>query len=163
MSLWQRIWPSTWKLSAHSLAKEEEEEDEEDEGECDQEDDGEEGEDHGEWDGVVGEVEDDGHRPFILPLIWKVNDFYPTMSLKVFNNLRTRFQIPNHIPMQLLRKSEKCYLGKTADIGLYDAIFTARLRLLLMELHRQLTNSLGLSVSQIAPNAWRIFIGAEVI
>ena len=33
----------------------------------------------------------------------------------------------------------------------------------LTELHRQLANFLGLSISQIALNAWRIFIGAEVI
>lgn len=32
-----------------------------------------------------------------------------------------------------------------------------------MELHHQLANYLGLSISQIAFNAWRIFIGAKVI
>lgn len=46
---------------------------------------------------------------------------------------------------------------------MYDAMFTAKLRLLLTELHRQLANYLGLSVNQLAPNAWRIFTGAEVI
>ena len=49
------------------------------------------------------------------------------------------------------------------DVGMYDTIFTARLRLPLTELHRQIANFLDLSISQIAPNAWRIFIGAEVI
>jgi len=65
--------------------------------------------------------------------------------------------------MRLSRKFEKCYLGKTADIGMYDAMFTTGLRLPLMELHRQLANYLGLFVSQITPNVWRIFIGVEVI
>ena len=46
---------------------------------------------------------------------------------------------------------------------MYDTIFTARLRLPLTELHRQIANFLDLSISQIALNAWRIFIGAEVI
>ena len=44
-----------------------------------------------------------------------------------------------------------------------DAMFAAGLRLLLMALHRQLVDYLGLSVSQIAPNAWRTFIRAEVL
>lgn len=46
---------------------------------------------------------------------------------------------------------------------MYDAMFTADLRLLLMELHHHLANYLGLSVSHIALNAWRIIIGAKVI
>ena len=46
---------------------------------------------------------------------------------------------------------------------MYDAMFIAGLRLPLTKLHRQLANYLGLSLSQIAPNAWRIFIGVEVI
>ena len=54
-------------------------------------------------------------------------------------------------------------LGKTANVGMYDAMFAADLRLLLTELHHQLTNYLGLSISQIAPNVRRIFLGAEVI
>lgn len=108
-------------------------------------------------------MEDDGHRPFILPLIWTVNDFYLTMLLKVFNDLYTHFQILGHIPMRLPRKFEKCYSGEIADIGLYDIMFTTRLRLLLVELHYLLTNYLGLSISQITLNAWRIFIRAEVI
>ena len=49
------------------------------------------------------------------------------------------------------------------DIGMHDAMFIAGLRLPLTELHHQLANYLGLFVSQLAPNTWRIFIGAEVI
>ena len=49
------------------------------------------------------------------------------------------------------------------DVGMYDAMFTIGLRLPLTDLHRQLANYLGLSISQIAPNSWRIFIGAKVI
>ena len=46
---------------------------------------------------------------------------------------------------------------------MYDAMFTARLRLPLIASHRQLANFLGLSVSQIALNACRIFIGVEIL
>ena len=46
---------------------------------------------------------------------------------------------------------------------MYDAMFAAGLRLPLTALHRQLADFLGLSVTQIAPNAWRTFIGAEIL
>ena len=92
-------------------------------------------------------------RPFILPKKWMVNDFLLTMSDKVFNTLRDRYQIPNNIPICLPRKFENCYSGKTADVGMYDAMFTVGLRLPLTALHRQLANFLGVSVSQIAPHA----------
>ena len=62
-----------------------------------------------------------------------------------------------------LKKIERCYLGKITDVGMYDAMFAVGLRLPLTDLHHQLANYLGLSVNQIAPNAWRISIGAEVI
>ena len=81
----------------------------------------------------------------------------------VFNTLRDRYQIPKNIPLRLPKKFEKCYSGKTADVDMYDAMFAAGLRLSWTDLHHQLANYLGLSISQIASNAWRIFIGAEVI
>ena len=85
------------------------------------------------------------------------------MSDRVFKELRTRFQIPDHISIRLPRKKEKCYTGRTADVGMYDAVLVTGLRLPLTALHRQLVDFMGLSVSQIALNAWRIFIGAEVL
>ena len=85
------------------------------------------------------------------------------MSDKVFNILRDRYQILDNIPIRFPGKFEKCYSGKIADVGMYDAMFATRLRLPLTALHRQLANFLGLSVSQIAPNTWRIFIGAEIL
>lgn len=105
---------------------------------------------------MVGKVDGRSTKPFVLPRIWMVNDFYPTMSQKVFNTLCDHHQIPDNIPLYLLGKFEKCYLGKTTDVG------TVRLRLPLTELHCQLANYLSLSISQIAPNSWRIFIGTEV-
>ena len=88
-----------------------------------------------------------GNRPFILPEEWAINKFLPKMSDRFFNELRTRFQIPDHIPIRLTRKNEKCYIGRIADVGMYGAMFTAGLRLPLTALHRQLADFLGLSVS----------------
>ena len=85
------------------------------------------------------------------------------MSDKIFKELRIRYQIPEHIPICLPKENEKCYTGRTADVGMYDVMFTAGLRLPLKALHRQLVDYLGLSVSQITPNAWRTFIGAEIL
>ena len=106
----------------------------------------------------------DGHtHPFILPKIWTVNDFMPTMSTEVFNTLQDHYQISDHIPIRLPGKFGKCYSGRISNVGMYDAMFVVGLRMPLTALHRQLTNFLGLSISQVAPNAWRIFIGAEIL
>ena len=85
-----------------------------------------------------GSLGDD--RPFILPKELTVNDFLPMMSDKVFKTLHDHFQIPDNIPIRLLGKFEKCYTGKTANIGMYDAMFKVRLRLPITALHRQLAN-----------------------
>ena len=103
------------------------------------------------------------NHPFILPPEWAVNKFLSSISDKIFSELRVRYQIPEHIPIRLPYENEKCYTGRTADVGMYDAMFAAGLRLPLTALHRQLVDYLGLSVSQIAPNAWRTFIGAEIL
>lgn len=42
-------------------------------------------------------------------------------------------------------------------------MFKARFRLPLSALHRHLLQYLRLAVTQISPNAWRIFIGVEVL
>ena len=77
------------------------------------------------------------------------------MNDKIFKKLRVRYQILEHIPICLPKENEKCYTWRTTDIGMYNAMFIARLRLLLTALHRQLVDYLG------PPNAWRTFIGVE--
>ena len=168
------------ELSTHSLIDEEEDYDKEEieeregdedkyeegewenEGKCEGEDDENEGEgDERASQGGSLESSEDGHtRPFILPVIWTVNDFKTMMTTNIFKNLQDDYQIPDNIPIRLLGKFEKCYSRKTEDVGMYDA---AGLRLPLTTLHRQLAIFLGLSVSQIAPNAQRMFIGAEIL
>ena len=135
------------------------------EGDEEEEDDG----DKGDTDERTLEVGSSGSprsrhaRPFILPKMWTVNDFLSKMTVNIFKNLRDRYQIPDHISIRLPGKFDKFYTGKTVNINMYDATFAAELRLPLTALHCQLANFLGLSVSQIAPNAWRIFIGAEIL
>ena len=86
-----------------------------------------------------------------------------TMTTNIFKNLQDHFQVPDHIPIRLPGKFEKCHSGKIVDVGMYEAMFVAGLRLPWMALHHKLANFLGLSVNQIAPNAWRIFIGAKIL
>ena len=74
-------WSTNKEPSAHSPAKEEEEKEERDGGE----------EGHVEGDGDVAQADGSGHRKFILLLIWTVNDFYFTMSQKVFDTFRDRY------------------------------------------------------------------------
>ena len=93
----------------------------------------------------------------------EVSEASGTMTTNIFKNLQDHFQIPDHILIRLLGKFEKCYLGKIEDVGMYNAMFVAGLRLPLTALHHKLANFLGLSISQIAPNAWRIFIGAKIL
>ena len=62
-----------------------------------------------------------------------------------------------------LKRTKNVTRGEQLTFGMYDAMFAADLRLLLTALHHQLVDFLGLSVSQIAPNALRTFIGAEIL
>ena len=69
------------------------------------------------------------------------------MSDKIFSELHVKYQIPEHIPICLPYKNEKCYTVRTADVGMYDAMFAAGLRLPLTALHCRLVDYLGLFVS----------------
>ena len=112
-----------------------------------------------------GDASLSGRRPreVILPDDWSINDFLVDMSDEVFSRLRPHFQIPRNVPIRKGDLGEKCYDGKSSNIGFYKAMFIAGLRLPLSTLHRRLAFYLGVLVSQIAPNAWRIFIGVEVL
>ena len=79
----------------------EEEEVDENEGEEESDRDEDEG-DKESYKGTSGGPRD--NHPFILPENWSVNKFLPKMSDRVFKELRTRFQILDHIPLHLLRK-----------------------------------------------------------
>ena len=58
------------------------------------------------------------------------------MSDKIFKELCVRYQILEHILIRLPKENEKCYTRRTTDVGMYDAMFAAGLRLSLTALHR---------------------------
>ena len=72
-------------------------------------------------------------------------------------------KIPDYIPIHLPYKSEKCYYERVDDVGVYEQVLKAGLRFPLSSLHCERLKYLGLFVSQISPNAWRIFIAMEVL
>ena len=154
-------WLSEWETSAQSPDDDVKSYDEKNEELVVNEDKVEEGERESDGDDNDGDEESyegtsgspGGNRPFILPENWTVNKFLPKMNDRVFKELRTCYQIPDHIPICLPRKNERCYSGRTADIGMYDAMFAAGLRLPLTALHRQLVDFMGLSINQISLNA----------
>ena len=65
--------------------------------------------------------------------------------------------------MRLPFKREKCYYKGVKDIGMYEQMLKARLRFPLSALHHRLLQYLGLAVTQISLNAWRVFLGAKFL
>ena len=105
----------------------------------------------------------EGLRKFIMLPIRMVNDFISTIKENHFETLKGKYQIPNNIPLCLPYKSEKCYYNGVDGVGVYEQLLKAGLRFPLSSLHRQLLQHLGLSVNQISLNAWRVFLGVEVL
>ena len=85
------------------------------------------------------------------------------MTNQVFGRLRPCFWIADDIPIRKAYKREKCYTRDTEDTSFFEAAFIMGLRLPFCEICCRLANHLDISVFQIAPNAWRIFIGDEVL
>ena len=123
----------------------------------------EEGSDDGEEQRIKSVVGTDGLREFIMLLEWTVNAFTSTIKEAHFKTLRANYQIPDYIPIRLPYKSKKCYYEGVDDVGVYEQVLKAGLWFPLNSLHRELLKYLGLSVSQISPNAWRVFIAMEVL
>ena len=95
----------------------------------------------------------DGLRGFVMLPEWTVNAFTSTIEEAHFKTLRANYQIPDHIPIRLPFKSEKCYYEGVGGVEVYEQVLKASLRFLLNSLHHKLLKYLGLSVSQISPNA----------
>ena len=122
-----------------------------------------EGSDDGEEQPVKSAVGADGLREFIMLPKWSVNDFTSTIKEKHFNTLRANYQISNSIPIHLPYKSKKCYYERVEGVGVYKKMLKAGLRFPLSSLHHELLKYLGLSINQISPNAWKVFIATEVL
>ena len=104
-----------------------------------------------------------GLREFIMLLEWTVNHFVSTIKENHFKTLRENYQILENIPIRLPYKSEKCYYDSVGGVGVYEQMLKAGLRFPLSSLHRELLKCLGLSVNQISPNAWRIYIAMKIL
>ena len=122
----------------------------------------EEGSDDGDQ-GFKSVVGADGLREFVMLPEWTVNNFRSTIKEVHFKTLRAIYQIPDHIPICLPYKAETCYYNGVDDLGVYEQALKAGLRFPLNTLKRELLQHLGFSVSQISPNAWRVFIAMEVL
>ena len=106
-----------------------------------------------------------GRRPREVVLFddWLVHDFLVNMSVELFSRLRPHFQIPNDVHIRKGHSGEKCYTKGSSDVGFYETAFIVGLRMPLTSLHHRLAAYIGVSVCQITPNAWRLFIGAKVL
>ena len=122
----------------------------------------EEGSDDGEQ-RIKSVVGTDGLREFVMLPEWTINNFTSTIKEAHFKTLRAIYQIPDYIPICLPYKSEKCYYDGVDDVGVYEKVLKAGLRFPLNSLKRELLKYLGLSVSQISLNAWRVFIAMKVL
>ena len=105
----------------------------------------------------------DGLREFIIFLEWTVNNFVSTIKENHIKTLRDNFQIPNDIPIRLSYKSKKCYYDGVEGVGVYEQMLKAGLRFPLSSFHHELLKYLGLSVNQVSPNAFKVFIAMEVL
>ena len=108
-------------------------------------------------------VSTDGLREFVMLPKWMVNNFTSMIKEAHFKTLRAIYQIPDYISICLPYKSEKCYYDGVDDVEVYEQVLKASLRFPLNSLKRELLQHLRLSVSQISPNAWRVFIAMEVL
>ena len=113
----------------------------------------EEGFDDGEDQRIKSVVGADGLREFVMLPECTVNAFTSTIKEPHFKTLRANYQIPDYIPIRLPYKSEKCYYEGVDSVGVYEQVLKAGLRFPLSSLHHELLKYLGLSVSQISPNA----------
>ena len=104
-----------------------------------------------------------GLKEFIMLLKCMVNHFESIIKENHFKTLRENYQISKNIPIRLPFKSEKCYFDGVEGVGVYEQMLKAGLRFPLSSLHRELLKCLGLSVNQVSPNAWRIFIAMEIL
>ena len=94
---------------------------------------------------------------------WTVNYIVSTIKENHFKTLRENYQIPENIPIRLPYTSEKCYFNGVEGVGVYEQMLKAGLRFPLSTLHHELLKCLGLSVNQVSPNTWRIFIAMEIL
>ena len=119
--------------------------------------------DDGEEQTLRSVVGTNGLREFSMLPKWTVNNFVSTIKENHFKTLRENFQILDNMPIRLPYELEKCYYDGLKGVGVYKQMLKAGLRFPLSSYHHELLKCLGLSVNQVSPNAWRVFIAMEVL
>ena len=92
-----------------------------------------------------------------------VNDFRSTIKESHFKTLRAKYQIPDNIPLRLPYKSKKFYYVGVEGVGVYEQMLKAEQGFPLSTLQCHLLQYLGLAVTQISLNAWRVFLSVEIL
>uniref|UniRef100_A0A2N9FP94 Transposase (putative) gypsy type domain-containing protein n=1 Tax=Fagus sylvatica TaxID=28930 RepID=A0A2N9FP94_FAGSY len=82
---------------------------------------------------------------------------------KDIGRLRSRYQIPENIVVRLPDDGEWACSSNGEDIALYEDSLTNGLRLPFKPFEREILHCLGISPSQLNPNAWRIMTGLQVL
>ena len=92
-----------------------------------------------------------------------VNDFRSTIKESHFKTLRAKYQIPDNIPLHLPYKSKKFYYVGVEGVGVYEQMLKGGQGFPLSTLQCHLLQYLGLAVTQISLNAWRVFLSVEIL
>ena len=119
--------------------------------------------DDGEEQPIRSIVGADGLREFIMLLEWTVHNFTSIIKEKHFNTFRANFQTPDNISIRRPYVSKNCYYKGVEGVRVYEQMLKTGLRFPLSTLHQELLKYLGLFVTQISPNAWRVFIAMEIL
>ena len=78
--------------------------------------------------GIKSVVGANGLREFVMLPEWTVNNFRSPIKEVHFKTIRAIYQIPDHIPIRLPYKAEKCYYDGVDDVGVYEQALKDGLR-----------------------------------